>query len=479
LVSEALFATVQERLAENRQRNRQSRRGAKYLLQGLLVCRCCGYALYGKPVSISAAKGKKRHYAYYRCIGTDAYRYGGERICNNKQVRTDLLEEAVWEDVSELLRNPKRIQHEYQRRLAHDDTSAHDTQQFQDRIQGVKRGIARLVDAYEDGLLEKTDFEPRIRRLRDRLAKLEGEAQAAVEQQQQRATLRLVIGQLEEFARHVEKGLHDADWAKRREIIRALVKRIEVDEGKVQVVYRIDPPPFDAAPSRGRLQDCWRRGGTALGDAAVGVRGLRGAALAFLGAFHHRHPQPLLDRRQHVAVSDSPAQAPHQRDVRDCVQEALDVGIQYPIHRPVANRHRQGVQRLMTVAMRTEAITETEKVLLVNALEDPQHRLLDDLVFQRRNPQRALPPIGLGDPASTRRLGSVGSPVNTIMEVRDVDLQVLLIFLPGYSIDADGRRLLQVEERFGQAVFVHVVQQGGESEPTVLAGSFTHAVQSA
>ena len=79
--------------------------------------RRCDYAFYGKPVSLKAAKGKRRDYAYYRCIGTDAYRFGGERVCHNKQVRTDLLDEAVWHDVCSLLENPGRIEREYQRRL--------------------------------------------------------------------------------------------------------------------------------------------------------------------------------------------------------------------------------------------------------------------------------------------------------------------------------------------------------------------------
>ena len=51
---------------------RQSRRGALYLLQGLLQCQHCGYAFYGKRLSPSARKGKPRAYAYYRCLGTDA-----------------------------------------------------------------------------------------------------------------------------------------------------------------------------------------------------------------------------------------------------------------------------------------------------------------------------------------------------------------------------------------------------------------------
>jgi site-specific DNA recombinase len=71
LVEPALFAAVAEQLAENKQRQRQSRRGARYLLQGLVVCPPCGHAVYGKPVSRSSAKGTTR-YAYYRCSGTDA-----------------------------------------------------------------------------------------------------------------------------------------------------------------------------------------------------------------------------------------------------------------------------------------------------------------------------------------------------------------------------------------------------------------------
>ncbi len=56
LVDPALFDTVREQLAENRRRSRQSARGARYLLQGLLVCRLCGYAYYGKAISLRAAK---------------------------------------------------------------------------------------------------------------------------------------------------------------------------------------------------------------------------------------------------------------------------------------------------------------------------------------------------------------------------------------------------------------------------------------
>src|SRR5262249_27524066 len=66
LVGEELFATVRAQLEENRRRRRERPRGGRYLLQGLVVCKRCGYGCYGKPVSRASAKGKVP-YAYYRC----------------------------------------------------------------------------------------------------------------------------------------------------------------------------------------------------------------------------------------------------------------------------------------------------------------------------------------------------------------------------------------------------------------------------
>jgi site-specific DNA recombinase len=260
LVDEALFEAVAEQLAENRRHARQRRRGARYLLQGLLVCQRCGYALYGKPVSPAAAKGKPRRYAYYRCIGMDAYRFGGQRVCWNKQVRTEVLEEAVWKDVCALLNDPTKVAQEYERRLAGKGrrAGARRGESLAKLLQKVKRGIARLIDAYEEGLLDKGEFEPRIRSAKERLSKLEAEAQAQADAEAQEQELRLVIGHLQEFAERVQDGLEKADWSTQREIIRALVKRVEVDREEVRVVYRVSPSPFVESPDRGILPDCGR-----------------------------------------------------------------------------------------------------------------------------------------------------------------------------------------------------------------------------
>jgi site-specific DNA recombinase len=48
LVDADLFESVAEQLQENRAHARVGQRGARYLLQGLISCACCGYAYYGK-----------------------------------------------------------------------------------------------------------------------------------------------------------------------------------------------------------------------------------------------------------------------------------------------------------------------------------------------------------------------------------------------------------------------------------------------
>lgn len=258
LVSEDLFEVAQQQLEENRQRARQNKRGATHLLQGLLVCAQCQYAYYGKFISKKASKGKLRNYAYYRCIGTDAYRFGGERVCDNTQVRTDMLDEFVWNEVVGLLSDPQRIEREYKRRLdssknEHDDLRFIQTQQAK-----VRQGIGRLIDSYTEGFVTKEEFEPRIKRLRQRLDSFEKKGKQLTEQANMQKELRLIITCLEEFATNVQDSLLKSDWLTRRELIRVLVKKIEVGKDEVNVVFRVTPPPFDFGLIGGRLQHCLR-----------------------------------------------------------------------------------------------------------------------------------------------------------------------------------------------------------------------------
>ena len=259
IVEESVFAAVAEQLTENRLRRRERRCGNRYLLQGLLVCQKCGYAYYGKPLSVSSRKGKPREYAYYRCVGTDAYRFGGQRVCDNRQCRTDLIDQAVWQDVCSLLSDPDRVRREYESRSRDVRKKAgRPAEQLTRSIGSVRRGITRLIDAYQEGFLERDEFEPRIRRRKSGWRNWNSRPKPSADRESQSQDLQTAIDQLRLFASRIREGLKDSDWGTRREIMRSLIRKVEISDDAIRIEYKVGPLPFDGGPSGGDSQDCGR-----------------------------------------------------------------------------------------------------------------------------------------------------------------------------------------------------------------------------
>jgi len=82
---------------------------------------------------------------------------------------------------------------------------------------------------------------------------------------------------------------------------------------------------------------------------------------------------------------------------------------------------------------------------------------LDNFVLQRSDTDGTFPTIGFGNVNALRGLCAVRASVNSSVEINNVVLQVLLVFLPCHSVNSDRCVLLQVEKGFSQTVFVHVV----------------------
>ena len=127
LVSPAIFASAQERLAQNKQRSLRNTQEPT-LLQGLLVCEQCGYALYR-----TSTRTTRRQIKYYRCLGSDRYRHLRGPACSCRPIRQDYLDDLVWQEVLRLLRTPQLIQAELERRRT-DSLNSSAVQQRQGRI---------------------------------------------------------------------------------------------------------------------------------------------------------------------------------------------------------------------------------------------------------------------------------------------------------------------------------------------------------
>ncbi len=250
IVDEALFASAAEQLEENRRRSRERLAGVRYLLRGLLVCRKCGYGFTGHH-----HRGRWR---YYRCCGTDRSRFHGQFRCDARLIAVEPLDTAVWGEVCRLLKDPARVLEEYQRRLdaVQADPRRLELDVLERQIAKARSAIGRLIDGYAEGLIEKAEFEPRIAELRSRAARLEAEAGALRAAEEQARSLQLVISKLGLFATTVRDRLETADWPTMRDIICTLVRRIEVADDAVRVVFRVDPGSSGPPQPLRRLPYC-------------------------------------------------------------------------------------------------------------------------------------------------------------------------------------------------------------------------------
>src|ERR1700709_2237553 len=263
LVDPAVAEAARMQLEENRRRKREQCRGPGWLLQGLVVCRRCGYAYYGKSTPGLAERHRPSPFGYgaYRCIGSDGHRFQGKPVCTNRPVRSDRLERTVWTEVEAILNDPARVAHEYQQRLAAVSArvgSAADLSEAERRIATLRRGIGRLIDGYAEGVIERSEFEPRIADLRGRVAQLEEQRKEIRAASEAERELTLIVGQLEHFSARVRENLDLLDWTAKRDVLRLMVRRIEIDDGHIEIVFRVPPAPPsgpDQADAR-RRQRC-------------------------------------------------------------------------------------------------------------------------------------------------------------------------------------------------------------------------------
>jgi site-specific DNA recombinase len=245
IVDPDIFETVQSQLDENRKRKRDGRRRPGWLLQGLVVCRQCGYAFYGKMARSVVGGRQPADYGYYRCTGTDAHKFGGQALCRNRSVRSDKLEAAVWHQVETVLEEPNRVAVEHERRIAaaRNGKARGDLDAMDRQMARLRRGIDRLIDSYADEIFDVNEFKPRLTGLKQRFAQLQSDRDTAMAADEAERSLHPVIGRLADFAGRVRASLDQLDWHGWREIIRVLVRRIEIDHDQVEVVFRIPGMP--------------------------------------------------------------------------------------------------------------------------------------------------------------------------------------------------------------------------------------------
>lgn len=236
LTDQDTFDRVQQRLEDNK---RFAARNTKVpsLLQGMAACASCGYGYYRTRTTTSS--GKKIY--YYRCLGSDDYRYQGGRVCQNKPVRADYADAVVWDHVTALLTDPALIRAEIGKRLERARTSDPVTRkrgQLEQALAKTSTSVAAMVTAFSEQLITIDELRARMPDLRARETSLKDQIAALDAQAADRdAYLRLAEG-LEGFAR-LRASSATATVEDRQRVLRAVVQDILIGPEKITIRHRI------------------------------------------------------------------------------------------------------------------------------------------------------------------------------------------------------------------------------------------------
>ncbi len=253
IVAEDTWARAQQRLADNK---RYATRNTKVpsLLQGLTACASCGYAYYRGHTTTTA--GNKIY--YYRCLGSDNYRYEHGRVCDNKPVRTDYLDKLVWDHISDLLANPALIRAEIDRRLDQLRTADPTTAQQQRLAQALttaSAAITRMIKAYQEELISLDELRERMPELRSRETSLRTQLDALAAQLVDRDTYLKLATNLEDFLARLRGNTATATVPEQQRVLRLLVKDVLIGPERILIRHSIPTTSSAPTPTRKTVAD--------------------------------------------------------------------------------------------------------------------------------------------------------------------------------------------------------------------------------
>jgi site-specific DNA recombinase len=224
IINKKEFDYAQIRLRANIKLSPRNNKRFDYLLSGLLRCKTCGYSIYGAPASHTKYKR-----LYYRCMGQDGYRWPQGRVCKGHPVRTEAIDELVWESIKGLLLSPQTLFDEYQRRLEENGSKKTIIDEKKIEMERFGRERSRLIDLFQSGLIEMTEIESKIKSIRSKLEQLEHEIDYLKNEEMEKERVLIIIRNLEDFSHNIKKNLNNPPFEEKKKIVRCLVDVVEVD----------------------------------------------------------------------------------------------------------------------------------------------------------------------------------------------------------------------------------------------------------
>jgi site-specific DNA recombinase len=176
----------------------------QYLLTGLVKCGICG-----KGYSGSGMHKGSREYRYYFCSDKYPTPASGVERCASPTVSADVIEQVIWETVSEVFDDPNLLREEFHRRNSRqplDATDSHRDDLLAEQTQ-LKKKIDRFLDLYGNGKFDVEALNNKVDQANLRLTTVEKELQELQWIEHDQRQVFRFMDNLEDFCLTVREGL--------------------------------------------------------------------------------------------------------------------------------------------------------------------------------------------------------------------------------------------------------------------------------
>ncbi len=239
IVTAGQYEVAQMKLARNQSFAKRNNKTNDYLLRALVSCGRCRLACLARRV--------QPNHRYYICSGKAKadLRHRAER-CSSRFIPAPQLDDLVWNDLCELMRQPEHLAQSLRR--------AHAGQWLPQELQarretlhkgraGLAQQLERLTEAYLSGVIPLVEYQRRRGECERRQQVLDQQAQQLHQQVTEQSEIGKLVASVEEFRQRVAQGLTTATFEQKRQLVELLIDRVVVTDSDVEIRYVLPTAP--------------------------------------------------------------------------------------------------------------------------------------------------------------------------------------------------------------------------------------------
>ena len=239
IISEEVWQAAQVKLLAQAKKYEHVNRGKDehvHLLSGIVKCPVCGAGMYGnKSIKHKADGTKYKDFYYYGCKHRSMIR--GHKCDYKKQIREELLDDAVAEVIVKLVSNPKFAAMMQEKINMKVDTAAIDQEiaNYEKQLRqhySVKAKLAEEIDSLDPDdrhyVRRKADLDDRLYKMYDKIEDTESLLIAARAKKQAIEAEKLTGDNIYKVLIYFEKLYGVMNETERRQLIETLISEIQV-----------------------------------------------------------------------------------------------------------------------------------------------------------------------------------------------------------------------------------------------------------